>query len=114
MASRTMRGSFFIQTPKATKQRQIDNINILCLNIQCLSNKSAVFLNNIDLLCLTELWLNDKQMDLFNIRDFWLISSNCRSEHIHGEVAIFCQNHLDCAELNDIAVQYAELASNVI
>lgn len=84
---------------------KIHNITLMHQNVQCLRNKTLeieVMLNYdlqaVDIFCCTEHWLNAKEINLYNIQNFKLTSSFCRSAYKNGGSAIFVKQHLLCTE----------------
>lgn len=69
-------------------------LNILHQNVQCISNKLCqldilVEALNINLLVVSEHWLNQAQLDTCRIQNMDLLSSFCRKNSKHGGVAIY-------------------------
>ena len=78
-------------------------------NVQSLRNKvdlveATLIMNDIDIVCLTEHWLNDKQSEYLNIEGYYSISKFCRKEYKNGGVTIFCSNKLknSCSAIEQI------------
>lgn len=71
-------------------------------NIQCLSNKVLVidenFENNYqcDFLLLTEHWQREEKLNEIQLKNFSLCNSFCRSQLIHGGVAIYKKDNFIC------------------
>lgn len=75
------------------------------LNIQCLSNKldeveAFLAIRKPDILCLSEHWLQENLLNAINLLDYVHISSFCRTNHIHGGVAILCKPSLKVTKYN--------------
>lgn len=74
-------------------------ISVVHLNVQCLHPKIPsleAFLevnSHPEILCVSEHWMNTVQSNVTTIRNYVNISSFCRSSHIHGGVAIFCESN---------------------
>lgn len=66
---------------------------------------------NNDFLCLTEHWLTDTQIEYLNIDGYSVISSFCRSNHLHGGSAILVRGEMthECKEVVDIKVRSLEM-----
>lgn len=71
-------------------------MSIMHQNFQCLKNKldelEVLFsheLRDIDILCCTEHWLNEKEITLFHIKNYKLASSFSRTKYKNGGSAIF-------------------------
>lgn len=71
-------------------------MSIMHQNFQCLKNKlnelEVLFsheLRDIDILCCTEHWLNEKEVTLFHIKNYKLASSFSRTKYKNGGSAIF-------------------------
>lgn len=81
-------------------------MNILHLNVQSLSNKLGLlelFIDseNIDIVCLSETWCTDLNIDTMTLNDFHIASYLNRKNHIHGEVMICVKNDIfDYREVN--------------
>lgn len=85
-------------------------INVFHINIQCLSNKIDalnLFLSNnhMDIVCLSEHWQNDVNLNFVNLYNYSLGAFFCRKEREHGGVCIFVKNGLkfrtiDCDNYN--------------
>ena len=87
---------------KATK---INNISLMHQNFQSLRNKKyelEIMLNNelqdVDVLCCTEHWLKENEITSYQIENFQLASSFCRTTYNNGGTAIFVKQHLNYRE----------------
>lgn len=75
------------------------------VNVQCLSNKVDqlnIFLSTyrVDILCLTEHWLNQADIENISIKNFILADNFSRSTSIHGGVSIFLNQNIIFKKLN--------------
>ena len=78
------------------------------INIQCLRNKcnffESILLSNVfNVVLVSEHWLKEDEIDLFQLYSFNLASSFCRTKYIHGGVCIFVRNDIDCTKVECIA-----------
>jgi len=83
------------------------NFTVLHQNMQCLNNKVLVLESALcdcrcQLLLVTEHWLREMQLREYQITNFELCSSFCRSQLGHGGVAIFKNNDfkVKCVKLD--------------
>ena len=60
----------------------------------------SVSLNNVDILCVAEYWLQDKEVCYFSMKNFKMASSFCRNKYKHGGVAIFTKEHIICKNIS--------------
>lgn len=72
---------------------------IVHLNTQGMCNKLnniEVFLGEVDpdIVCVSEHWNNNVQMNFVNITQFNLVNSFCREHYRHGGSAIYCKNDI--------------------
>lgn len=84
------------------------------INIQGLSNKIAaleqlIYNRNIDIVCITETWLNDKNIDMYNIRGYTNVSKFNRTDHIQGGTCVFIKNQLTGEDRRDIIDKSQEI-----
>ena len=77
------------------------NINIFHQNIQSLRNKKVNLeiliqnsLHDVDIIGLTEHWLNENEMDYYNLPRYTLISKYCRRTKNNGGSCIFVKNSI--------------------
>lgn len=80
---------------------------ILNINIQSINNKidilNASLMNtNIEVVTITEHWLNETLMNNLKVTNYIIGSYFCRTKHIHGGVVIFVKNHTKFNEINEI------------
>jgi len=82
-------------------------IRLLHHNVQSLNNKlldKAIMLTaenlNVIILCFTEHWLSEVQMNVLNIDYFRLVSNFSRSHSTSGESCIFTTNTTEMKEVN--------------
>ena len=83
---------------------QCNNLSVLSFNIRSFFKNSVEFLatinnNNIDVVVLTETWLNSDTEELCNIQGYTGFH-NYRKSKKSGGVSIFVNNNLKCDELN--------------
>lgn len=76
-------------------------------NIQGLSNKvqhldKICRDSEVDIACLTEIWLKEEQMDIFVPTGYKVASAFCRTNAIHGGVAILVKDGCDIKVLDRI------------
>lgn len=74
-------------------------LNVGHINVQCLRNKLnnlEIFAHqlNLHILCITEHWADESELNSLNIPNFTLVSAFCRMNHTHGGVAIFVNNNV--------------------
>lgn len=87
-------------TENVTSQIECKLSSVFHINVQCLSTKLPMLetilseLNNPDILCICEHWMNLIQSSVTIIKNYKNISTFCRTTHIHGGVAIFCRTNL--------------------
>jgi len=88
-----------------TVQYQV-HIRLLNHNVQSLSNKLldiAVILAtdyyNINILCFTEHWLSDAQLQVLNINGFKLVNNFSRSHSASGGSCIFVRNIIETKDV---------------
>lgn len=90
-------------------QVEKSSLNLLNLNIQCITNK----INTIDLLvneikpnflCLSEHWACKAQIEQINIIGYQQISNYCRQNHAHGGTVIFAKHNIanECKNIKSI------------
>lgn len=85
------------------------------INIQCIRNKinelEAFIVSEaspLDVICVSEHWLHQNELDFFEIKNYHLASTYCRSEFCHGGTLILVKNNLICKplpHLNNISVE---------
>lgn len=100
-----------IITRKATTKvsSKVNYVNICYYNIQCIRNKInhleiIANENNFDVICLTESWLQNVEVDLFNIRNYNIASFFCRTSSIHGGIVIFLKRNIEFKTINQFDV----------
>ena len=75
------------------------------LNLEILpSNKFS----DIDVVCITEHWLNEHELEYCNIPHYKLISKFCRKEMIHGGSCIFVKSTLQAKPFTKFENIYVE------
>lgn len=84
-----------------------NNLKLIHQNIQGLPGKELeleLFLEetNVDILCITEHWLNQHQQLIVSINNYKLISSFTRHSAIRGGSLILLKNYLKCKQRKDI------------
>lgn len=107
-----------VKAPKTTDQteqhemtlqfNEQDNLNILHQNIQCLRNKTLdleLYINTMnvipDILCLTEHWLVEDEVEFVKLQNYRMVSCFARQKSIHGGSCIFLKDDKqDFQELN--------------
>jgi exonuclease III len=89
------------------KQGRQNKLTILHQNICSIRNKVTemevllkIELKKVDILCLTEHWLNAQALHCINIAGFKLISSFCRKDSKHGGSSIYIKNGIVTREIN--------------
>lgn len=76
------------------------------LNVNSLRNKAGEiesFLkcsDNFDVLCFSEHFLNENEVDFYKLDGFYAASNFVRKNHIHGGTIIFCRNNLASKPIN--------------
>ena len=69
----------------------------------------------LDIICITEHWLNSNESDFFQIKNYCVASISCRSELCHGGTLIAVKETLDYKplfHLNNISVEkHCEIAA---
>lgn len=73
--------------------------NILHLNVQCIRNKIeqielCLHENNVDVICITEHWLNMFETESIKLHGYVLSAIFCRKQFKNGGVAIFVRENL--------------------
>jgi hypothetical protein len=83
------------------------DIRLLHHNVQSLNNKLldiTIMLTtdnlNVDILCFTEHWLSEVQINVLNIDYFRLVSTFSRSHSTSGRSHIFTRNIIEMKEVN--------------
>ncbi|PNF26089.1 hypothetical protein B7P43_G04923 [Cryptotermes secundus] len=83
------------------------NIQIIHQNVQSLRNKKLnieVLLTNkmleSDILCITEHWLDEREIGYYNFENYSLISKFCRKNKLHGGSCIYVKTNLDAKPCN--------------
>lgn len=76
-------------------------------NVQCLKNKIEnieVFLStaNIDILCVSESWIQANEIDYINFPGYSIKSFYCRKSFIHGGVLLIVKNTLNVMEMSNV------------
>lgn len=51
-------------------------------------------------ICLTEVWANNNSIDTFKFKNYNLAANYCRSDHIHGGVALWANDNIDLRALD--------------
>ena len=76
--------------------------NVQCLNNKLLDIKMMLTIDNLNanILCFTEHWLLEDQMNILNIDQFRLVSKFCRSSSTSGGSCIFTKNTIQTKEIN--------------
>lgn len=93
-------------TLKQTKpNKQSECLNICYYNIQCLRNKInnvEIIANqsNFDVICLTESWLQNDEVEIFNVVNFNIASFYCRTLSNHGGVIIYLKRNIKFRTVN--------------
>lgn len=62
-----------------------------------------------DVLCFSEHWLTENEIEIYNLDNYTLGSYYCRKSLIHGGVAIFTKQNLKCINLvniNGLSIEY--------
>ena len=91
---------FFISTTIPTNACDVMDEIILCnVNVQSLLNKVdeiEVFskVENVDIICITEHWLKNKNVCDVNIPSYKICSHFSRNVHIHGGSLILCKDFI--------------------
>lgn len=72
-------------------------------NLQCAKNKIEevellLWQENIDILCVSETWIQPMELNYINLRNYNISSSFCRKTFLHGGTMILTRNTLDCTE----------------
>jgi hypothetical protein len=90
------------QRPKVKRY----GLRVLHHNVQSLSNKKneitmmlSADMLHINILCLTEHWLQNDQLNMVNFDQFRLVSEYCRSLNTHGGSCIYVNNMIQCKEV---------------
>lgn len=107
-----------------------DGTSLFHINVQALSNKVDqvnLFLSdfNLDILCITEHWLNESCLKSINLYGYILSSYFCRSLSVHGGVCIFLKKDIKfkrlmvdefCQEFHSefCAIELPDIRTNVI
>lgn len=95
-------------------------INIFHLNMQSARNKLDLlegFLcdKHYDIVCLSEHWLTDNEINLLNNHDYHVASNFCRTSHIHGGVLVMVRGALKYTVndwISDLSIEFVcELSS---
>lgn len=78
------------------------NIKIFHQNVQSLGNKKLnleAFISekscNFDVMCITEHWLGNNELELYNLNNFTLMSKFCRKNKKHGGSCIFVKSTIE-------------------
>lgn len=79
--------------------------SVIHINVQSISNKvdqlnDFLELNNFDVFCVSEHWLNLANLGKINLLNYTLISAFCRSNSAHGGVAIFASNKMQLKSID--------------
>jgi exonuclease III len=81
-------------------------LSIFYINIQSIRNKLmeidvllATSTIKYDLLCFSEHWITNTEMESLSIKGYKLISYFCRKTHTHGGVAVFACLNLECKKV---------------
>ena len=86
-------------------QTMVNTFNVLHINIRslaCKLNELQIFLNDnsLDILCLSEHWLDVNCLNTIKIDNYYLLSEFCRESRKHGGVAIFARQNFRCKKVN--------------
>lgn len=81
--------------------------NVLNYNIQSLQHKIdqlnlQVIEHNIDIICLTETWLCEGQLEFLNLHNFKIGAHYCRHVNKHGGVLIATKSNYKCTSLKKL------------
>lgn len=76
------------------------SVSVFHVNVRCLSGKTSqlsLFLTDskYDVLCLSEHWQDETQLNMINLPHFTVASSFCRDFGRHGGVAIYLRNFIN-------------------
>lgn len=103
-----------------TNSSSISDFYLLNFNLQSMRNKHLLLdstinsMSNLKVLCFTEHWLRAGEIVTFGITNFKLLSSFCRSTHIHGGVSVYIHHSLKGIELNTIKELSREIHCEII
>lgn len=92
-------------------------ITLLHQNVQSLSNKTdmideLIHSYDINILCLTEHWLEYDYIDLVTFSDFKIVTKYCRNKNEHGGNVIYMKQHIiDMFEITEIDFNFANVKS---
>lgn len=94
------------------------DLGILHLNIQCLRNKVELldaFLQDgeYDVVSLSEHWLTYHEVDVLRFSGYNVVSSFCRSSHIHGGVLVLARDEIKCIDVPWVSRLSVELICEV-
>ena len=85
-------------------------ICVMLQNIQCIRNKIyelEVLLQNdfsqVDVLCLTEYWLQKNEAITLTLPTFNVVNIFCREDHKNGGTAILVRNSINCKSISNTA-----------
>lgn len=87
------------------KPTNIDSINILHCNVRSAKNKiheieASLQDINVDVVCLTEHWLNKEEIDLFSLNDYRVASSSARQLSRGGGTVILVDSVVESQDLD--------------
>lgn len=92
---------------------RVNSQSLLYTNIQCLRNKidilSTVLLSsNTDIVCLTETWLRNEEIESFPLDGYTVAASFCRKLKNNGGVIIYTKSSL-CVKTIDVSMYTKEI-----
>lgn len=82
-------------------------LSVVHHNLQCVKNKIEevelmLSQENIDILCVSETWTQDSEINYINFSGYNISSFFCRQSFLHGGTMILTKNTIDCIENNKL------------
>lgn len=72
----------------------VGHVNVQCLRNKLIELEMFAYQQNLHLLCITEHWADETEINILNIPNYTLMSDYCRIHRKHGGVAIYIRNDI--------------------